>query len=91
MLIQCSYEVFSSSYHLEPSWDYLGPFWGHLGNWSRYRDIFSMLAILQICVQALRLTTFISISWYVHVFGQLGGMFSSFEARNLDFVIVVFS
>ena len=42
-------------------------------------------AILQICVQALRLATLISIWRYLHVFGHLGDMFSSF----LDFEIAV--
>ena len=51
---------------------------------SRYRGFSTTSAILEICVQALRLAPFISISWYLHVFGQLGGMFSSFESCHLE-------
>ena len=40
--------------------------------------------ILEMRFQALRLAALISVSLYLHDFGHLGDMLSSFEARNLE-------
>ena len=39
---------------------------------------------LEMCVQALRLATLISVSRYLHGLSHLGDMVSSFEARILE-------
>ena len=94
MSTRCRYGVFSSRGHLEPCWGNLGRSWGHLGHsWGHLWTILGHFgpspAHLGLSLASLsHLRSCSGTLWgrcgtYLHHFGHLGGMSSSFEVRYL--------